>query len=249
MLHLLAYDASITQAVETDLAPVSDSIFTIQNGHFVPQRDIYILWAMAMGATITRARLLSPSIRQITTPFIRPVEANATPGSLYGYQDFGNNPLLARAFEELQVNALQSSAGAEREIVLLGISDSPTTADPVGQGFVMRGTSATAAVANAWTQIAMTWNDTLPAGSYEIIGIEYVAATGVASRVIFEDSPWRPGAPGVAAAASKSWPKFSFGGFGPYGRFNANRFPNIEVLNTAAVASHEIFLTFRRVGG
>lgn len=247
MLHLLAYDASITNAVETDLAPVNDSIFTIQNGHFVPQKDIYILWAMAMGATISTARLLSPSIRQITTPFIRPIEAAATPGTLFGYQDFGNNALVARAFEELQVNVLQTSAGAEREIVLLGVSDNAAPTDPVGQTFCMKGTSTTAAVANAWTQIAMSWNDTLPGGVYEIIGIEYVAATGVAARVIFEDSPWRPGAPGVAAMASKSWWKFAFGGYGPYGRFTANRFPNIEVLNTAAVASHTVFMNFRRV--
>lgn len=248
MLHLLAYDASITNGVETDLTPVADSIFTIQNGHFVPQRDIYILWAMAMGATITRARILSASIRQITTPFIRPVEANATPGSLYGFQDYGNNPLIARAFEELQVNVLQGSAGAEREIVLLGVSDAPTVTDPPGQVFCMRGTSTTTTVANVWTQIAMAWNDTLPAGQYEILGIEYVAATAVAGRVIFEDSPWRPGTPGVAAGTSKSWWKFAFGGYGPYGKFNANRFPNIEVLNTAAVSSHEVFMNFRRVG-
>lgn len=247
MLHVLAYSASFAQNVETDVTPVTDSIFTIQNNHFVPQRDVYILWALACGATIGRARILSASIRQITTPFIRPVEQNATPGSLFGYQDFGNNPLIARAFEELQVNAIQTSAGAERETVLLGVSDTPAPADPAGQVFFMRGTSTTTTNANAWTQILMTWNDTLPAGVYEILGLEYVAATAVAARVIFEDSPWRPGAPGVAAVGNKSWPKLAFGGFGPYGRFNANRFPNIEVLNQGAVAVHDVFMNFRRV--
>lgn len=247
MFHLAAYNQSYNSAVENDLTPVQDDVLLIQNGHFVSQYDRYLLWAAAMGVTLSRARVITPALRQITTPFIRPIELLATPGSLPGLADYRRNPILLKGLEEIQINTVQGSGGAEREIVLVGLTRTFAPQLPQGTIYAMRGTSVMASVANAWTSLAVTWQDTLPAGSYACVGLEAVGATEVAARMIFEDQIDRPGCLGGALVGNKPAHQFIDGAFGVWGQFTMNRMPTIQVLNTAVVSVHELYLYFIRL--
>lgn len=246
--HLLAWSASLADATETDLTPVNDIIQTIQNGHYLPQVNWQMHAFIGMAATLPRARLSTATIRQITTPFMSPLETSLTPLTRPGVADFRMNPLQFTALEEVIVLAQQTSGGAARFNALAAISFGGMTPVPGGPIYTLRGTSITAAVANVWTQIVMTWNDTLPAGLYAVVGVTGFGTADYAIRVVFEDSKWRPG--GLCLATENLIPStiFTKGGLGEYGRFNANRMPNIEILCNGATAAHTVYLDIVRVG-
>jgi len=112
----------------------------------------------------------------------------------------------------------------------------------------MRGAGTTTAAAGVWTQCPITWQDTLPAGIYAVVGLEFVGVTALAARVIFEDQVPRPGCVGSGLLATGSNDIFLGGRLGIWGRFNSNRMPNIEILCNAADTAQTVFLYFSRLG-
>lgn len=248
MIHTLAWESNAINAVETDIAPVQDSIFLIQNSHFVPSVDVQIQAACFMSLNAQRARIVTPTLRQVTTPFIRPVNLALTPTSRPLVADYRGNPLHLKGLEEVQVLTLQGGAGAEHSGVVMLVSNGPLTPAPQGDVYTMRGTATTAAVANVWTQLAVTWQDILPAGRYAVIGMETVSATARAARLILNDSAWRPGCLGMSADGNGTHPMFRMGGLGQWGQFYAYAMPNVETLCDTTDATHEIYLDIVRVG-
>jgi len=94
----------------------------------------------------------------------------------------------------------------------------------------------------------VTWQDTLPAGIYAVVGLEFIGVTALAARIIFEDQVMRPGCVGSGLIASAPDPMFQNGGLGIWGRFNSNRMPNLEGLCNAADTAQTVFLYFVRLG-
>lgn len=245
--HLVAWEASVTNAVATDITPVQDSIMTIQNNHFLPQVNTYLQWVYAGSASLSRARIITPKLRQITTPFIRPTNAALLPASNLGVMDMIDSPLILNGLEELQVEVLQGGAGAEVVYVAAGLSKTPKQQAPNGDTYTMRATGTTTVVAKSWTQAAMTWQDTLPAGQYMVVGMEGVSTTGVAARLVFEQQIDRPGCLLSAADGNIESRIFRNGYLGAWGSFTGNRMPNVEFLCNAADTAQEIFLQFIRI--
>jgi hypothetical protein len=246
MFHLLAYDESYTSAAENDLTPVQDNVMAIQNGHFFPQTQMQILWAAAMGVTITRARIITPTLNQVSTPYIRPIEQFATPGSLPGVADYRGNPINLQALEEIQVNTVQASGGTERECVLLGVTQQTNLSVPSGSIFSIRGTSTTPAVAFSWTGLAMTWQNVLPNGTYACVGLEVMGVGCNAGRLQFQGQLWNPGCPGSDLIGNKSSSIFTKGGLGVYGSFAGYAMPIVQVLANAATAVWEVYMDLIR---
>lgn len=246
--HLIAWESNITNAVETDMTPVQDSIMSIQNTHFMPQRNMNILFAYVSSANLSRARFVTPKFRQITTPFIRPSGSALLPISRPPVADYRQSPLVCNGLEELQLLALQGGGGAEVVYGIAGISDTSIIPSPTGDIYTMRGTGTTTVTAKAWTQFAVTWQDTLPQGSYQAVGLVGVSTTGIAARLIFEQQTWRPGGLCFAADGNITDPVFHQGRLGAWGMFTGNRMPNCEILCNAADTAQEIFLDFVRVG-
>jgi len=245
--HTVAFNVDIGQVADTDVPAVTDNIFTIANGHFLPQIDWDLVYAAAMSATITRARIVSPSSRQVTLPFIRPIEAAVVPGDNPNIADYRDTPFRIRGLEELSIEATSDlGVGTESLTVLLGLQGVREPI-PAGNVYSMRGTSVTASVADAWTTLVVTWADTLQEGLYAVIGLEVVGATEVAGRIIFPRQIDRPGTVAQTLIASRTAPMFYKGGLGVWGRFRATAMPQIEVLNTAVVAVHTINLEFIRI--
>lgn len=247
MHHLAIHTASIATGVETELPPAADPVLTIQNGHILPQRDFPLLFAAACGATLQRSRISTPTLLQTTTPFLRPLAQSANFGMPQRVANLSSDRLVLKQNEEVVVYATQTSAGAEREWVALGFAiDNALSIS--GQPYTLRGTSTTAAVANAWTQITVTWQNQLPQGTYVVGGGEHFSSNGLAWRAIFTDQVYRPGGLSVTSLGNASADIFRFGNLGAWGRFQNYQFPNIEVFAGAADATHEIYLDLFRVG-
>lgn len=247
MFHVLANFISISTAVDTDVTPVTDNVILIQNSHWVFQNDMYLLAAAAMEATPARVRIVTPSLRIPSTPWLRPLITGAVAPNMPVLPDYRGNPLLLKALEETQILATSAIAmGNENFTSLLFVGDG-VTPPPAGNIVTMRGTSTTAAVANKWSQITVTWQDTLPFGSYGIVGFQHQSTNAQAARLIINGQQWRPGALSVTALGNYSHPMFLKGGLGLWGTFRSVAMPLVEVLANAADATHELYLEFVRL--
>lgn len=248
MHHTVAYRASIADVTATDVTPVPDGLMLIQNGHFVPQYNYGLLYASYQAVGPTRGRLITPAARQVTTPWIRPVQPSIVAGDEGNFADYRSNPFTLRALEEVQFEAFQTSGGAAVVVSVQGWTKSGMGNVPQGDIFTMRGTGTTALGAGAWTLSTITWQDTLPAGKYAAIGLEYFGATAIAARLIFEEQWERPGVIGGGSNANNVSPIFRKGQMGLFGRFDANRMPSVECLANAADAAQEVYLDLVKIG-
>jgi len=244
--HICVYSASVAQNAFVDVAAINDQVLAVVNGHFLPQEDWQLMWAAAMSATIARQRIVSPSNRQVTLPFIRPIIAAVVPTANPNVCWFGDNPFLVKGLEELAIEHFQSGAGAEVATSVLCLQ---RTFDPIprGQEYTMRGTGTTTAAANGWTTVTVTWADNLPAGEYMITGLEAIGTTIKAARLIIENQIERPGCLGEAAVGSRLFWESYRTTLGGWGRFRPTRMPIVEVLCNAADTAQEIYLSFVRV--
>lgn len=248
MFHMAAYfSAALAQAADTDIPALTDDVLTIANGHFLPQVDLQIMFAYAAAATVNRARIVSPSNRQITLPFIRPTNLGQNPITQQMIADYRSNPFVARSLEELAIEATSDLVmGSEDATILLGLQPG-FTPTPRGNVYTMRITSTTASVADAWTTIVAVFPDILPQGVYAVVGLEYVGVTGSAARLILHDQTWRPGCVAQVTINGEAPELFRKGRMGEWGRFTSTSMPQFQVLNSAVVSVHTLFMDIVRV--
>jgi hypothetical protein len=245
--HLLAYTGNVGTTPNTDLPSVVDDVVPVQNNHFLLSRDRNLLFAVAIGATITRQRIVQPSLRQIVEPQIHPLVGSATPGDDANVADYSLYPLRIRALEELSVESSSGIAmGTERHYSLLGLEEArePT---PGGDIYTMRGVSSTAAVANTWTTLTTTWDVVLPEGIYGVVGFVGAGSGAIAYRLIFEDQRDRPGSLALQAVTQKPHRIFKSGNLGVWGRFRNYAMPQVQVLSSTTTNTHTLFMDLIRL--
>lgn len=249
MFHLAAYTASVGQTANTDIAALTDSVLTISNGHFRLTDSMQLLAAYAQSATILRARLDSPTLRLPGNPYIRPVNVGAVPISTPRILDLSSNPIALPPREEIALQLTSGLAcGTEVATGLIWVSPGYVPAPP-GKIQWVRITSTTAAVAAKWTNVALTFETSLPSGYWSVVGLNYQATHAIAARLIFPGMVWRPGYLGNAALGDQPMYEAFNGAFGECGRFvNDNPF-QIEVLNTTTDNAHEFYVGIVQVGG
>lgn len=246
MFHLALYAGSIAQNADVIVPAVSDQILTIQDQGFLPQHDMDLLFAAALGTTMVHAYLDSPSNGVVTDPFIRPVNLGATfPSSGY-VADYRQNPFRVKGIESLTAFAQQGAVGAEVETVVVGLR-SESRLPPPGNIFTLRGTSVTAAVANQWSDLSVTWRNNLPAGEYAVVGMEIVGAAAIAGRLILNNQTWRPGCVAGSGVGIQTPQMFRKGGLGLWGHFRSTDMPRVQAYATAATAVWTVYLDFVRL--
>jgi len=241
MFHLAAYSTIAVTAVETDLQAVVDTIMPISNGHLVPQQSAELIFAAAMATNLTLARLQTPTLVQQTTPYIRGVMSGLVPTSPTQLATYLLSPLDLTKLEEIQVLGTQTAGVNQRITAILGLQYGPAS-PAYGNIYTIRGVSVTAAVANAWTTIAMVWQNALPNGRYAIVGMQHLSANGQAARLIVQGLFFRPGCLSSILVGDIPHPYFQKGAMGQWGVFDNYTMPNVEVLCNAANAAHEVYM-------
>lgn len=247
MLHMLAYSKSTDATADVDITPVQDDIIAIQNSHFLPQKDVKVLAAVAIATTLARAKIVTPALRQLSPPFIRPIITANLPITIPGVADYRDCPLTLKGLEEVAIQATQTAAGPTQCNIGLQIDTGSTPPSPQGQCITMRGTATTTLVANSWTSLTVTWADTLPVGRYACVGLQVKGATAILARLIFDGQIERPGCVAQTLLADNGHPMFRKGGMGVWGYFTSNQMPIVQVLANVADTSQEIYLDFIRV--
>ena len=164
---LVAYSASQdTSGVLTTTAALADPHVRVSgNDVSIPAETPNIAGVYAIGATMTRAALVSPSIRRRYPFEVFPVDAAATPTDPWHFHDVAQQVIALDVDESLNFQFAESGAGAQRGSGLVWLSDGPINPDTSGEFFTIRATGTTTLSTYAWTNCTLTFNDTLPAGT------------------------------------------------------------------------------------
>jgi hypothetical protein len=226
---------------------VQDSIIPLFNSHFVPQTALPLVYAAACGTLLTRARLSTPSLQVITTPFIRDVNPALNFGNPMSFADYSQDPLQLHALEELVHYQTDSAVTSESNAGIAGlmIQNQP---QPAGNVYTLRGTAAGTLVVGGWTNVgAITWFNTLPQGVYAIVGAGFFSAGAIAGRFLIPGIPWRPGGPGIVTVTNRIAPLFRNGNLGVWGTFNNYALPGVEMLSGTADTVEEIYMDIMKI--
>jgi len=235
---LVAYTSAAAgiNAALTALAAAADPhVRIVGNDIYVPN-DFHFLWGgTGIGPTMTRAQFNSPSLRRTFLPEIAPLDVGAAlPASPRKILLFDESPLPLDPGEAL--DAFITNTASDRETVLAWLSGGPSKVDD-RPSYTLRVTSTPTAVAGVWTNGAITFDQTLPAGTYDVVGARFRSTNLIAFRFVFVGGTYRPGAIGYAATTSLDYDKFRQGNLGIWGSFRHNAPPTVDFLANAADAS------------
>ena len=246
--HILGYYGSTHDQPSFDAPPIPDDIFTIQNGHFLPQYDLNLYGGYFGGSLLLSTRLVTPTTRQISVPYLVPINPSLLAGTDPNVIDMRLNPLRLRAVEEISlVNNIATNASNQPfvNLLLVGKSLDPV---PMGDMLTLHGASTTPAVNAQWTSIAITFDTTIPAGTYAIVGAQVISPSAIAHRFIFKDQWFRPGFLSVNNPGQRTAWDYYRGALGLLGTFTTVTYPTLQVLCSGADAAHDVTFTIIRIG-
>jgi len=247
MFHTAAYfDPTAGTAANTKIPVVTDDVITTRNNNLFPAKDYGMLYAFAGCDSIVRSRLVTPTFRVISPPQISPVNAADQPGSNAGIADYRASPLRIPGGQELEAQGNATSA-LDEIVVVVGLQQRPTPA-PAGQIYTIHATSTSTAVAGSWSNMALTFDDTLPPGTYAIVGAVAQSATGIAFRFNIPGQLMRPGAL-VMTSLGQVPPKMQLkGGLGSWGEFPNDTLPQVELLASGADTALDLLVDIVKIG-
>lgn len=249
MFHLAAFSESQDSGgLLVNVAAIADPSMTVSGDNIqIPDYANQLVGAMAIGTTITRAQLQSPSLRRTVNYEIAPLNIGAEPLTPPTYSYFGADPISLDVDEQLQALVAEALAGAERETVLVWLADGPVS--PVGgEIYTVRVTAAATLTAFAWTNAALVFDQVLPVGRYAIVGAKFNAAGLLAFRFLFQGSTPRPGGVGNDTDNDYDIHGQRYGGWGVWGEFQSTTPPTVDFLSVSADASETGVLDLIKIG-
>ena len=237
MFTLIGWTESQDSAVLVNVAALADPHVRVSGDDVIVPADVpRIATVYASGLNIDRAQLISPSLRRILNLEISPLDVALEPTFPTPLLDLRFNTIGLDPEEALDAQAAEIGAGATRCTILCWLADKNIEVIS-GDIRSTRATNTTALVANAWTNGALTFTDTLPAGKYAVVGGRFFSAGLQAWRLVFVGYTWRPGAIGADTVADPDRDLFRYGNFGVWGTFNHNTPPTVDFLSASADTS------------
>lgn len=237
MFTLAAFSSSHASTSLLIVNALNDPHLTVISSRLVvPDALSQIVGMWAGGTDIARAQLSSPSLLSLLKPELSPVDTNALPSSPDKFIDNRFTPIQLAPAEQIEFDAANAAAGANIDRGLIWLADGPIS--PVsGDVRSVRVTATGTGVAETWVNTALTFDQALPAGRYQVVGARFFGATMVAFRLVFPGYAWRPGGLGFATATLVEPPEQRFGNFGVWGDFAHNAPPTLDFMSTAADAA------------
>lgn len=241
--HAVAYYKSILSVgTLQQLTPVPDPTVTIDGNDLnVPATYNQLVKALHLpgNANASRAQLQSPSLRALFFPDLSPYAAannDDFPGLAVNLSD---NPIQLVTNEGLEFWSDGGGNGTSAANVygLAFLSDGALVKSG-GKMFTVRATTAIQAALAAYAAGALTFDQTLPVGTYDILGMRVEALGCVLGRLIFIGSSaiTRPGVPGCSAAGVAGDTLFRYGNSGILGTFISTNPPSLEILGGTTTA-------------
>lgn len=239
MHHLAAWSQSVDLAgVLTALNAVQDPALTTSGADIrVPMQLPVILGQAALigNTTASRAQISSPSLRAMVNLDIEPIINALVFGSLPEQLLHLDSPIPVQANESLNFFAQATGGAATQNYGLIWLGDGPQ--QPVkGSIYSVRATATVALAASTWVNGNLTFSQTLPAGSYQVVGMRARGTNLVAARLVFPGNAWRPGVAAVNAIGNVDPYQFRFGSMGVFGQFDNTTPPTVDCLGVTDAA-------------
>jgi len=275
MFHMELYSSSVTQGATsfqqlTYFTP-DNVVPKLVNGAQVPAVLNNLHSILGVGAHLVAVRAQAPSMLPFPYTYFSPNNRGTAFESPPRIWDLSTRPLPLRVTEELDIFVTQNSSGSETEYVAVQWCDGPPTplgvgtnpsamvGNPVlpGRFFTVHSSTSTTVTAGAWTAVALSFDQNLPAGTYALVGARAYSATGLFFRLFPSMGPvWRPG--GICVQAYDSMDAFNQRYLAPYGTapsgwgvwltFYQNVPPQIEFFCTSADTAQEAWLDLVYLG-
>ena len=246
--HLLAYTASNAAAAAfADTPGITDGWATLQNGHYILPRDMRCFAAYAQGAALSAARINTPTLRQISMPNISPLELAAAPSDLPALMMMGDYGFQLNAIDETAVQLSNTAGAPEREFAFLWVEELTRRAPAPGPSLTLAFSATNTGGNLTWGDSALTFNETLPAGRYQVIGMDIIGANLIAARLRFPEGGMLPGVLARQALGTLPWWFFRHGRAGIFGEFDNTAPPILNILGSAAGTTQTGFLDVIKV--
>lgn len=247
MFTIVGYSQSQdTGGVLTAVDALLDPHVRVQGKDVIVPSLNKLIGAFVTGANAQGAQFQSPTLRRFVNLDLYPFNQVADTGSPFAFIDRSEQPIELTVDEALNAYYAESAAGAERCYIaaLLGDGDHRI---PSGEIFTVRASGTTTLVANAWTNVPLTFTQVLPAGRYACVGAQAYTANGVFFRFYPNAFEWRPGyltnGFGFAGMGSRQ----RYGGLGVWFEFNHNTPPTCDFLANGASTSENVWLDLIKI--
>lgn len=199
-----------------------------------------------VSATRNFARVETPSIRPLSNQYILPLSNLVAALAQTLIQFHPMSPRELQVAEQMQFLVNTDDAVAQDHFGVVWLGDGPIA--PInGRIFTTRATTAIAQAAGIWVSGPITFQEQLPVTDFQVVGMRVGASDGIAARLIFSDSEFRPGALVMSANTSQEPDnRFRYGNMGVWGQFNVNQPPQLEILAGVDTAQ-DVYLDLIRV--
>ena len=235
----LAYSESLaTTAAYQKIAAVPDnSIKVAGDSIYISEYNRLVGGMACIQTNALSARFTSPSLRRVAPVHIQPITLALIPGANLAYDIDIAKSIVLEIDEQLEVEFYGTAVAAAQVSIAVWLSDSeikPVT----GEIFSVMATTTITLAAGVFASGSLTFDEDLPVGSYDVVGMDVVSATSVIARLIPIGGKNRPGVP-CRQLSSGVDPKgiFRNGNMGIFCTFPHNNVPNIEVLCSAATGA------------
>lgn len=250
MFHMCGFYEDIDTAVMAYITAIADPTLRIVGDDLIVPDGINQLMAyFAFGTTITQAQLLSPSLRRLALQDISPVNEGAEPVDTQFpavFHDLFDRPIVLDVSEALNAQINQALGAAEDETVFIWLGNGIDPL-PTGQMFTVRCTNTTTLVAYAWTNGALTFSQTLPAGRYAVVGMRACSTGMCGARLVFTGGDWRPGCVGIDDVGDQDLLRFRYGASGSWGEFEHDLPPTVDFWSVSADTAQTVHLDLIQV--
>ena len=226
------------------MKPLTDTSQTpVGNGILTPAGYNQILAGYVVGANAARGLISSPKLRQWANFYVSPADAAANPTANPPFNIVDMETALPVTVGDELDFQIDNGNNGEWDFGLAWIGGPPVQ-NVTGKIFSVEALGSTLLTADQWTPVSLTFQTSLEAGLYQVVGMYAHFNGAIAARYLF------PGAlaairPGVIAASTgaKAMPlAFRYGQLGIWGVFQAAAPPQIECLSTAATSSERFIL-------
>jgi len=239
-MHAFASNMATT-VLPLPVPPVLDqSITSTPQGFVIGKNNILLGGSVCYGAAPVAgnyARFLSPSLRRLTPQNITPINLGITHTDPH-LCNIDNYQLRKLDQGEILSCELGGAIVAIDQKAVIAVLSEAEVKEVYGEIIEARVQVTIAQNINAWTQGTIAFMDTLPVGTYDVVGMDVVNVNAIAFRLIFVGQTDRPGFfPRHLPSATDNRRLFRRGRMGVWGTFTQDQIPQIEVLGSAALGS------------
>lgn len=245
MAHtLIAWNENQATETLTAIAGLADQHVTVSGNDIIVPTLSKVGGIYGLGASMSNAQLASPSLRTFLNLDVAGIDIAAEPTSPPNWMDLFDRPVDLIATEGLNFNSTNDATARASGLVWLMDEIAPL---PAGKITTIRATGATTLGAYAWTNVPLTFTQTLPAGRYAIVGMKATSDGGIAARCVIPGYAWRPGVIAQDAISDITPARFRHGRMGNWGEFGHQEPPTVDFLSISADTSEVVFLDLIKI--